>query len=274
MEREFTNVLIGDVGGTNVRFKILRLYHNDPEKQEVIKELTKFNPQVEKSFESCIKQYLEGLNQDEVPTIGVVGIAGAVIDNRVLTVNIPHWPNSNGFAIQEICGFDKFIFINDFIAAGYGISVLKDSDVTVISHETAQIKDAPHSVKIVIGPGTGLGQGVLVKGGDEKGLFTPFPAEGGHTDFSVRSKEDWELFKFAQDYIKNSNNIENRRCKRDVGRLSIESLCAGPAVPLIYAFMKKQYPDLPAVLEQDTPDKKGLAFDDIVSKDIISLAME
>lgn len=43
---------------------------------------------------------------------------------------------------------------------------------------------------------------------------------------------------------------------------------------MIYAFMKKQHPNLPAVLEQDTADKKGLEFDDIVSKDIISLAME
>lgn len=140
-----------------MRFKILRLFHDDSVKQEVIKELTIYNPQVEKSFEACIKQYLDGLNDDEKPTIGVVGIAGAVFDNRVTTVNIPHWPTSNGNAIQEICGFKKFVFINDFIAAGYGISVLKDSDVTNISPETAQARDTPHSVKIVIGPGTGLG---------------------------------------------------------------------------------------------------------------------
>ena len=26
----FDNVLIGDVGGTNVRFQLIRMYHNDP----------------------------------------------------------------------------------------------------------------------------------------------------------------------------------------------------------------------------------------------------
>ena len=59
----------------------------------------------------------------------------------------------------------------------------------------------------------------------------------------------------------------------DIKRLSIESLCAGPAVPLLYAFMKKKHPDLAAVLEQDTETKKGLRFEDIVSKDIIIQAM-
>lgn len=124
LQRDYTNVLIGDVGGTNVRFKIIRLFHEQPEKKEVIKELTIYNPQKEESFLFCIKQFLHGLNNDETPTIGVVGIAGAVIDNRVVTVNIPHWPTSNGNAVKEICGFDKFIFINDFIAAGFGICVL------------------------------------------------------------------------------------------------------------------------------------------------------
>lgn len=40
-------------------------------------------------------------------------------------------------------------------------------------------------MKIVIGPGTGLGQGILVKN-EEDGLYEPYPAEGGHTDFTVQ----------------------------------------------------------------------------------------
>ena len=38
------NVLIGDVGGTNVRFELIRLFHDDQEKRVVLKKLTKFNP--------------------------------------------------------------------------------------------------------------------------------------------------------------------------------------------------------------------------------------
>jgi glucokinase len=51
------------------------------------------------------------------------------------------------------------------------------------------------SVKIVIGPGTGLGQGILIMSDD--GVYEPFPSEGGHIDFTVKNQEDWDLFVFA-----------------------------------------------------------------------------
>lgn len=44
--------------------------------------------------------------------------------------------------------------------------------------------------------------------------------------------------KFAREFVGSSDNIENLRAKADIGRVSVERLCAGPAVPLIYAFMK------------------------------------
>jgi glucokinase len=82
-----------------------------------------------------------------------------------------------------------------------------------------------------------------------------YPAEGGHTEFSVRSKEDFELLEFAREYIENSENIENLGAKGKVNRVSIERLCAGPAVPLIYDFMRTRYPDFERVLE-----KEGINF--------------
>lgn len=56
---------------------------------------------------------------------------------------------------------------------------------------------------------------------------------------------------FSREFIENSNNVENKRAKGKVGRVSVERLCAGPAVPLIYAYMAKKYPDLEKVLEKD-----------------------
>jgi|TARA_B110000285_G_C15047331_1_gene575039 glucokinase len=55
--------------------------------------------------------------------------------------------------------------------------------------------------------------------------------------------------------------------------MSVERLCAGPAVPLIYQFMKEKHPSLEVVLEKDTKFGKAKKFDDIESKDIISLAI-
>ena len=73
-------------------------------------------------------------------------------------MNIPNWPVSDGYAIAEICNFDSFVFINDFIAAGYGVSTLKKQDVTHVGATgEAYHNEGPGSVKVVVGPGTGLG---------------------------------------------------------------------------------------------------------------------
>lgn len=102
---------------------------------------------------------------------------------------------------------------------------------------------------------------------NEEGDYETYGSEGGHVDFTVVSQEDWDLVVFAREFIETSNNVENLRGKGKIGRMSSERLCAGPAVPLIYAFMKKKHPELESVLE------KGKAFDDITSYDIIDAAM-
>mmetsp|Transcript_11396 Transcript_11396/g.19224 ORF Transcript_11396/g.19224 Transcript_11396/m.19224 type:complete len:157 (-) Transcript_11396:57-527(-) len=55
--------------------------------------------------------------------------------------------------------------------------------------------------------------------------------------------------------------------------MSVERLGAGPAVPLIYAFMKKQNPALEAVLEKDSAHGKAKEFNALQSKDIIQMAV-
>ena len=63
--------------------------------------------------------------------------------------------------------------------------------------------------------------------------------------------------------------MENQRAKGSkIGRVAVERLCAGPAVPMIYAFMKEKYPQLESNLE------KRKHFDEIYSKDIIDMAIK
>ena len=50
--------------------------------------------------------------------------------------------------------------------------------------------------------------------------------------------------------------------------MSIERLTAGPAVPMLYAFMKEKYPKLESALEKKKP------FDEIYSKDVIDMAIK
>jgi glucokinase len=50
----------------------------------------------------------------------------------------------------------------------------------------------PHGVKVVMGPGTGLGVGFLTRS-EFGNCHEVFPCEGGHLDFNVRSEEDFKL---------------------------------------------------------------------------------
>ena len=41
---------------------------------------------------------------------------------------IPKWPEVNGEEIKNKFGFKKAVLINDFIAAGFGVASLKESE--------------------------------------------------------------------------------------------------------------------------------------------------
>lgn len=180
------------------------------------------------------------------PTVGVIGIAGEVNNNCVRITNCQHWPVVDGNAMKEAFKLREFELINDFAAAGYGVCMLHTNDVVKLDNVSPQ----EDGVKVVMGPGSGLGEGYLTKSRFSS-CYEVFSSEGGHVDFNVTSEEDWNLRQFALDYIPKSQNVENQRGRGDLYRVSIERLCAGPAVPLIYEFIKKQNPDLPRVLEEE-----------------------
>lgn len=50
----FDNVLIGDVGGTNVRLQLIRIHRYDHDKKTVLKEITKYHTQESQSFQENI----------------------------------------------------------------------------------------------------------------------------------------------------------------------------------------------------------------------------
>jgi glucokinase len=66
-----------------------------------------------------------------------------------------------------------------------------------------------------------------------------------------------------------SDNIENLRGKGKISRVSVERLCAGPAVPLLYDFIATRNRDLERTLE-----KEGHRFEDLTSKMIIQKGIE
>jgi glucokinase len=78
----------------------------------------------------------------------------------------------------------------------------------------------------MIGAGTGLGHGYIVKNEGNK-YHSVYPSEGGHQDFSPKNDLEWKYMKFLQDHFK-------------LDRISLERACAGPALPLIFKFFAKE----------------------------------
>jgi glucokinase len=90
-----------------------------------------------------------------------MGVAGPVDNNTVEFTNVLHWSVVDGTAISQSLNIKHFTLINDFTAAGYGVLTLKEKDYLRMTDVQAQ----EGAVKVVMGPGTGLGEGILVKGG-------------------------------------------------------------------------------------------------------------
>ena len=74
--------IAGDVGGTNVRLELVRLYRNSS-KADILIPLTKYDAQKTSGMEECIKEFLKDIpkGSSRYPEIAVVGMAGALVDN-------------------------------------------------------------------------------------------------------------------------------------------------------------------------------------------------
>lgn len=216
-------VLIADIGGTNVRLSLLKMSKSIDIAPVTIKK-DKLSPKDFKSLDDLFEKYLSSVNEKEYPLYAVIGIPGPVKDNEILHLtNIPHWPKASGDALAKKFGIKKFIFLNDFTCNGYGVQTkLKLGEDYVIIND---VKPQPGGGKTIIGPGTGLGMGYLVKEpGNE--YFTIGASEGGHQDFTPKEKKYFELREFMINLLK----LEG---------VSVERVLSGQALIPMYKFLLK-----------------------------------
>ena len=76
----------------------------------------------------------------------------------------------------------------------------------------------------MIGPGTGLGMGFLLKNEDDNGYYTIGSSEGGGRDYAPKTKFDFKL----RNFIKNETGLSN---------VSLETICSARTLILIYKFL-------------------------------------
>ena len=217
------NVLIGDIGGTNIRLKLIKLTSDINIAPIIIKAEYKSTFLFE-SLEYLLKDFISKLAETNKPQFAVLGIPGPVEDNQLITLpNIPHWKLENGDVLGEKLGIKKFIFLNDFVCNGYAIQTnLKENVDYLKLNNVNGIKDGP---KLMIGPGTGLGMGFLLKNKNDK-YYIIGSSEGGGQDFAAKSEFLMKLKNFIRDEV-------------GLGNVSIGKMCSGRSLIPIYKFLYK-----------------------------------
>ncbi|MBD2691990.1 glucokinase [Anabaena catenula] len=207
-----TLLLAGDIGGTKT---ILRLVESS--------DSLGLKTLYEESYRSgdfadlvpIVQKFLATANTS-TPEKACFGIAGPVVKNTARLTNLTWFLDTERLA-QEL-GILSISLINDFAAVGYGIFGLTKQDLL-----TLQVgKHQPEAPMAVIGAGTGLGQGFLIKQGNH---YHVFPSEGGHADFAPRTELEFQLLKYLLD-------------KHGIQRASVERVVSGLGITSIYQFLR------------------------------------
>ena len=136
------NVLVADIGGTHIRFRLLKMSKNEQDSKETI-DTTKLKTADFTSMESAFNFYLKTV-ENNFPSIAVIGVPGPIQDNTVLKfANIPHWNTVSGDELGKKLGIKKFLFLNDFARNSYGIQTkLKLGEDYIVVNEGKKIKKA------------------------------------------------------------------------------------------------------------------------------------
>ena len=170
--------LVGDIGGTNSRFGLV-----EPGTTRVAEVAVQKNDNFA-SLEDSIAAYVKAR--------GVSGLAGAAIavagpvEGEKVHLTNRNWSFTRE-SLRKAADARQFRLLNDFEALALALPHLDGEDVVQIGGELPQ----KPAVKIVLGPGTGLGMATLAP--LPQGGWMALPGEVGHTTLPVvtQAEFDW-----------------------------------------------------------------------------------
>lgn len=161
--------LVGDIGGTNIRFAVIAAAGAAPA------QIRSFACSDFHGPEAAIRHYLacEGLPP---PPIAAFGIATPLSGDLVRMTNHP-WAFSIE-ALRVALGFQRLVFINDFTALALALPRLHGADLEQVGGGAPQ----PGAPLALLGAGTGLGVSGLIPCGAG---WQPLAGEGGHVSLAA-----------------------------------------------------------------------------------------
>ena len=167
--------LVSDIGGTNVRFALVRPNSTDTEFERTLR-CDDFAGPVD-----AVRHYLATIGNPHIRS-AAFDVATAVTGDQIALTNGP-WSFSIA-KTRDVLKLDQLHVINDFTALALSVPLLTEDETRQVGGGSPQAEAAIG----LIGAGTGLGvSGLLPFRGD----WLPIGGEGGHVAFSpVTEKED------------------------------------------------------------------------------------
>ncbi len=170
--------LVGDIGGTNSRFGLVE--QGSMQVRDVEAQKNDNFPSLEASAAHYLKAH--GVSELHAAAIAVA----APVDREVIRLTNRDWSFSAA-SLKAATNAQSFRLLNDFEALAYSLPHIADEDLAQIGG----IKSAKPQVKVVLGPGTGLGMATLAP--LPTGGWMPIPGEMGHTTLPIINAEELAL---------------------------------------------------------------------------------
>ncbi|WOG29107.1 glucokinase [Endozoicomonas sp. 8E] len=202
---EVLRSLVGDIGGTNARFALV-----NPD--SLVLEGIQMMSSIDYSdLEDAVRLYLKNQGVETIAR-ACLAVAGPVVDGKVSFTN-SHWKIDQQQFKQDF-ELEVMALINDFAAQALAVPHLPANELMSVGPE---LDFDPDAVKLVIGPGTGLGLCGLI---ETPVGWQALPGEGGNADFAPSTERDISVWRFIR--------------KEVGGLLGVERILSGSGLELLY----------------------------------------
>jgi len=208
-------LLAGDIGATNIRLS----YFGEEAGRLVQGWSSQYRVADVPGIREALERFLlEAMEAGEFRPVAAAafGCAGTIRDGRLVSSQLP-W-GVDAATIAGALGLGSVQLVNDLVANALGIPELEPKDFAVLNDGVEE----PDGNAVLISPGTGLGESILVRDGSG---FRPIPSEGGNASFAPRNAEEIELLEWLMG---------------EFGHVSCERILSGPGLVNLYRFERSR----------------------------------
>lgn len=220
-------LIAGDSGGTKTHLALFA----EEGKDYTISHLKTFPSSHYPSLQPLVEEYLATLPADTAISTLVLAAAGPIESGILRATNLP-WVE-DAFGLGKALKISQVHFLNDLEAAAYALEILPQESLCTLC-EGRKVGGN----RVVVSPGTGLGQAGLFFDGER---YHPFASEGGHSDFAPVDEREIALCRYL--------------LKR-FGHASYERILSGPGLRNVYDFLVDVEKRAPCNFGKEDPSRR------------------